>query len=39
MIGTRRAWLWDGTVRVTPLEWWRTDVWNQDLVAASLTDV
>jgi hypothetical protein len=37
IIGTRQIWLWEGVVRGTPLEWWRTDVWN--LVAVRLTDV
>ena len=37
IIGTCQIWLGEAIVRGTPLEWWRTDVWN--MVAVDLTDV
>lgn len=39
IIGTRQIWLGETIVRGAPLELWRTDVRNGDLVAVRLTDV
>ena len=39
IISTCQIWLWEAIVRGTPLEWWRTDVWNRHLVAVGLSDV
>ena len=38
-VGTQRVWLWEGIVRGIPLEWWRVDAWNPDMIVIRLTDV